>query len=231
MFSSGEEKTVASKLGPLTSRSYSIPFVLGWVHRACILQSLVRTHLWVWVLSLGSVREMQKKSGSPKGCIPYSLSFPILWFNLLPPAARQVSQNSSTNTEQSLDTWFQPSLWQFGGIISQTKHMILIRAAEGLLPLEYIRTKDWMLSLYIRLLWSLGHEQVSGYAAQKAGDMHWPMFAGIFWNPFEGSLLWGRCWRLGIEDLVCDIFRKERVLGLKCLYHTSENGTASLGVW
>lgn len=29
-----------------------------------------------------------------------------------------------------------------------------------------------MLSLYIRLLWSLGHEQVSGCAAQKAGDMH-----------------------------------------------------------
>lgn len=50
------------------------------------------------------------------------------------------------------------------------------------------------------------------------------MLAGIFLkNASKYSLLRGRCWRPGIEALVCEIFRNEHVLGLLCLLITLEN--------
>lgn len=144
----------------LISRPYhTIPSVMGWVHGACILGSLIiTTHLWTWVLSgeWGMWERGRKRSSSSRGPSSHILPLPVcVALNLLPPLPglllcalpEQASLSSSISPKQSFAAWLQPGLWIFGGNISQIEQARLSRVARGFLTWIYTGTKDWMLSL------------------------------------------------------------------------------------
>lgn len=64
-----------------------------------------------------------------------------------------------------------------------------------------------------------GKKQVSSFAALeswKESLVQASLASRKGFKPSEGSLLWGRLWRPDIQALVCDVFIKVHILGLKC---------------
>lgn len=102
VFSSGEDKTVASRLGLLTSRPYcSIPSMLGWIHgdwstRSCNNHSSVSLAPFGESEGCGRGRKRSTFSRGPTPILPWPV---WLAFNLWPPAAGRAAMRSSLQSE------------------------------------------------------------------------------------------------------------------------------------